>query len=172
MPDHIVGADFARAMEAAGASAIAVHGRVASQMYRGQSSADAIARVVDAVSVPVIASGDALNAARAARLLKDTGAVACFVARGSYGDPWVFGNARRILDGEDSLEVTPEMRLAAFRLHVRLLGATGAHIARARSLAGWYLRGVPEAAAWRERAMHCVTLDDYLTLADELEATL
>ena len=172
VPDHIVGADFARAMEAAGASAIAVHGRVASQMYRGQSSADAIARVVDAVSVPVIASGDALSAARAARLLKDTGAVACFVARGSYGDPWVFGNARRILDGEDALEVTPEMRLAAFRLHVRLLGATGAHIARARSLAGWYLRGVPEAAAWRERAMHCVTLDDYLTLADELEATL
>ena len=65
----------------------------------------------------------------------------------------MFGNARRILGGEDALEVTPEMRLAAFRLHVRLLGATGAHIARARSLAGWYLRGVPEAAAWRERAM-------------------
>lgn len=141
-------------------------------MYRGQSSADAIARVVDAVSVPVIASGDALNAARAARLLKDTGAAACFVARGSYGNPWVFGNARRILDGEDSLEVTPEMRLAAFRLHVRLLGAT-APTSRVPAAwpAGTYAVS-PRPPHGAERAMHCVTLDNYLTLADELEATL
>ena len=172
VPDRLVGVDFARAMEAAGACAIAVHGRVASQMYRGQSNAQAIAEVLDAVSVPVIASGDALDARRAAALLDDTGAAACFVARGSYGDPWVFSNACRIAAGRRPLEVTPTMRLAAFRLHVRLLGATGAHMARARSLAGWYLRGVPEAAAWRERAMHCVSLEDYLALADELEATL
>ena len=64
------------------------------------------------------------------------------------------------------------MRLEAFRLHVRLLDATGAHIARARSLAGWYLRGVPDAAAWRERAMHCATTYDYLELADVIEARL
>lgn len=171
-PGKIVGADFARAMEAAGASAIAVHGRVASQMYRGESDPAAIAEVVQAVSVPVIASGDALDAARAARLLSVTGAAACFVARGSYGDPWIFDNARRVLAGEAESEVTPRMRLAAFRLHVRLLVATGAHMARARSLAGWYLRGVPEAAAWRERAMHCRDVADYLALAGELEATL
>ena len=171
-PDGIVGADFARAMEAAGAEAIAVHGRVASQMYRGASDPAAIADVVRAVDVPVIASGDALDAARAERLLSDTGAAACFVARGSYGDPWVFGNALALHGGGPERDVTPAMRLAAFRLHVRLLGATGAHLARARSLAGWYLRGVPEAAAWRERAMHCVSLEDYLALSDELEATL
>ena len=171
-PDRIVGVDFARAMEAAGAEAIAVHGRVASQMYRGQSDAAAIAEVVRAVDVPVIASGDALDARRAAGLLEQTGAAACFIARGSYGDPWVFANARCLLAGEPEANVTPAMRLAAFRLHVRLLGATGAHLARARSLAGWYLRGVPEAAAWRERAMHCSVLDDYLALADELEETL
>ena len=159
-PDALVGA------------AIAVHGRVASQMYRGQSSAEGVAEVVRALSVPVIASGDALDAERAAALLDRTGAAACFIARGSYGDPWVFENARRLREGKVPVEVTPAMRLAAFRLHVRLLGATGAHIARARSLAGWYLRGIPEAAAWRERAMHCVGLEDYLALADELEATL
>lgn len=172
VPDHLVGVEFARAMEAAGAQAIAVHGRVASQMYRGQSSAAAIAQIVEAVDVPVIASGDALDARRAASLLRETDAAACFVARGSYGDPWVFSNAKRVMAGLEPAEVTPSMRLNAFRLHVRLLGATGAHIARARSLAGWYLRGVPEAAAWRERAMHCTALDDYLALADELEASL
>ncbi len=171
-PDALVGPDFARAMEDAGAQAVAVHGRVASQMYRGESDSSLIAKVVRAVSVPVIASGDALTAARAADLVEKTGAAACFVARGSYGDPWIFDNARRVAAGECEKPVTVQMRLAAFRLHVRLLEATGAHMARARSLAGWYLRGVPEAAAWRERAMHCKGTADYLALADELEASL
>ena len=168
-PGEVVGPEFARRMEAAGASAIAVHGRLASQMYRGKSNQAEVRRVVEAVGVPVVASGDALDAARAAALLLETGAAGCFVARGSYGNPWVFGVANRLLDGRGAEPVAPSVRLAAFRLHVRLLEATGAHIARARSLAGWYLRGVPEAAAWRERAMHCATVGDYLALADELE---
>ena len=171
-PGDIVGPEFARRMAGAGAEALAVHGRVASQMYRGSSDACEVARVVEAVDVPVIASGDALDAPRAATLLRQTGAAGCFVARGSYGCPWVFGNAARIAGGESALPVTTENRLAAFRLHVRLLEATGAHIARARSLAGWYLRCVPEAAAWRERAMHCVGLEDYLALADQLEEAI
>lgn len=171
-PGAIVGPEFARAMEAAGADAIAVHGRVASQMYHGESSAAAIKEVVDAVSVPVIASGDALGARAAIDLLNDTGATAVFIARGSYGNPWVFNCARRALLGSEIGLPTTRMRLQGFRLHVRLLEATGAHLARARSLAGWYLRGVPEAAAWRERAMHCSTVEEYLALVDELEATL
>lgn len=171
-PQKIVGPAFARAMEEAGAAAVAVHGRFASQMYRGSSDAGQIRRVAEAVGVPVIASGDALDAPRAAALLRETGAAACFVARGSYGNPWVFRDAAAALAGEVPAPRSAALRLAAFRLHVRLLVATGAHIARARSLAGWYLRGVPDAAAWRERAMHCVGVDDYLALADEVEATL
>lgn len=171
-PGAIVGPEFARAMEAAGAEAIAVHGRVASQMYHGESDAAAIKDVVDAVSVPVIASGDALGAQQAIDLLNNTGAAAVFIARGSYGNPWVFNCARRALLGSAIGLPTTRMRLQGFRLHVRLLEATGAHIARARSLAGWYLRGVPEAAAWRERAMHCNNVAEYLALVDELEATL
>lgn len=171
-PDAIVGPEFARAMEAAGADAIAVHGRVASQMYHGQSDSLAIKDVVSAVSVPVIASGDALSAQAAIDLLNTTGSAAVFIARGSYGNPWIFNCARRHLLGSGIGQPCVEMRLGAFALHVKLLGATGAHIARARSLAGWYLRGVPEAAAWRERAMHCMSIDDYLALIDELRSTL
>ena len=172
VPGRIVGPEFARAMEAAGADAVAVHGRVASQQYRHACDAGEIQRVVEAVTVPVIASGDALDAERAAALLSQTGAAACFVARGSYGNPWVFAEAARVLQGELPCAPTPKLRLAALRLHVRLLGATGAHVARARSLAGWYLRGVPDAAAWRKRAMQCCEAADYLALADELEQTL
>lgn len=171
-PGAIVGPEFAQAMEAAGADAIAVHGRVASQMYHGESDTCAIKDVVDAVSVPVIASGDALTARKAVQLLDSTGAAAAFIARGSYGNPWIFRCAERSYLGSNIGEPTVAMRLGAFKLHVRLLEATGAHMARARSLAGWYLRGVPEAASWRERAMHCCSLDEYLALVAQLEATL
>lgn len=171
-PESYVGPEFAKAMEAAGVDAIAVHGRFASQMYHGYSNVDAIREVVNAVSVPVIASGDATTAARAVSLLKDTGATSVFIARGSYGNPWIFNCARRSLLGSSIGEPTVAMRLGAFKLHVRLLEATGAHLARARSLAGWYLRGVPEAASWRERAMHCKSVEDYLTLVDSLEESL
>ena len=167
-----VGPEFARAMADGGAAAVAVHGRFATQMYRGESNASEVRKVVESVDVPVVASGDALDAPRAAGLLRESGAMGCFVARGTYGNPWVFAGARSIVVGLPASTVTSAMRLEAFRLHVRLLDATGAHIARARSLAGWYLRGVPDAAAWRERAMHCATTYDYLELADVIEARL
>lgn len=167
-PDAVVGPEFARTLEAAGVSAVAVHGRCASQLYHGHSDPAAIADVVRAVGIPVIASGDALGDAACVDLLRATGAAGVFVARGTYGDPWVFGRANERLLGGGPAQPTPELRLAAFKLHVRLLAATHAHLARARSLAGWYLRGLPHASAWRDAAMRCVTLDDYLALSDEV----
>lgn len=155
---------FAKALERAGVSSVAVHGRFANQFYTGTSDANAIAQVVSAVSIPVIASGDALSAAQAVQLKESTGAAAVFCARGTYGNPWIFADARSLSAGCTPAPHTTAQRLAAFALHVQLLSATGAHIARARSLAGWYLKGMPEAASWRERAMHCVGVSDYLHL--------
>ncbi len=157
--------EFARAMEAAGAAAVAVHGRFASQLYRGQADWGCVGRVAQAVSVPVIGSGDVRGADEAVAMLRETGATAVMVARGSYGNPWVFSQARDLLLGKEPQEPTTGQRIEAFELHLRLLGATGAHMARARSLAGWYLKGLPHAAAWRNDAMRCDTLDDYLALA-------
>ncbi|MEY8436449.1 tRNA-dihydrouridine synthase [Atopobiaceae bacterium 24-176] len=165
-PGKVVAPAFAARLEEAGVAAVAVHGRFASQFYRGESDTGAVAGVVRAVSVPVIASGDALDATAAARLKEDTGACAVYCARGTYGNPWIFGDAARVLTGEPVAGHGVGERLAAFALHVRLLEATGAHLARARSLAGWYLKGMPDAASWRERAMHCDTADDYLALIE------
>ena len=166
--DAEVAPEFAQRMEDAGAAAVAVHGRTASQMYRGEADWGVVERVVRAVSIPVIGSGDVRSADAAARMLRETGATAVMIARGTYGNPWVFGNAARLVAGEESLEATADQRLSALACHVRLLKATGAHLARARSLAGWYLRGIPHAAMWRERAMHCASVDDYLALIETL----
>lgn len=166
--DEEVAPEFARAMEQAGVAAVAVHGRTASQLYRGESDWGCIARVVDAVGIPVIGSGDVRGPEAAARMLEETGCTAVMVARGTYGNPWCFSDALRIRDGLEPLEHDIRQRVAAFACQVRLLDATHAHLARARSLAGWYFRGVPGAAAIRDRAMHCQTVDEYLELADTL----
>ena len=160
--DEEVAPEFARVLEDAGASAIAVHGRYANQLYRGKASWDAVCCVVDAVTIPVIGSGDVMSNDDAHRMMQVTGCTAVMVARGSYGNPWVFSGA----------EPTAKQRIAAFACHVRLLDATHAHMARARSLAGWYFRGMPHAASWRNKAMGCKTTDDYLKLAKELNDEL
>ena len=155
-----VSVSFARVLEDAGASAVAVHGRYASQLYRGEADWSVVTRVVRALDVPVIGSGDVRDHAAAEHMRSETGCAAVMVARGTYGNPWVFGD----------VVPTDAQRLAAFSCHARLLDATGAHMARARSLAGWYLRGMPHAASWRNRAMECVTVEDYLRMVDDLVA--
>ncbi|MDM8270384.1 tRNA dihydrouridine synthase [Thermophilibacter provencensis] len=157
-----VAPEFARAMEDAGACAIAVHGRFATQMYHGEADWGVIDRVADAVSVPVIASGDILSHDAAQRALSQTGASAVMVARGTYGNPWVFSGH----------EPTAAERIAAFECHVRLLEATGAHLKRARSLAGWYFKGMPDAACWRNAAMSCVTAEEFLAVAASVRASV
>ena len=166
--DAMVAPEFARRMVDAGAAAVAVHGRFASQFYRGESDRGVVEAVAGAVDVPVIGSGDVLSARAAVDMVECAGCAGSFVARGTYGNPWIFSDARARLRGEEQSRRSMAERLAAFCLHVRLLEATGAHMARARSLAGWYLRGVPNASSWRARAMTCVSVDDYLRLADEV----
>ena len=166
-----VAPEFARAMEAAGASAIAVHGRFANQLYHGEADWGC----VSPRSQGGERAGHCLAMSRllqaAARMLAETGASAVMVARGSYGNPWIFRDAAALRLGRSPSRMTRE-KIAAFRCHVRLLAAPGANLKRARSLAGWYLRGMPEAARLRGMAVTCLTLEDYLAVADEAERML
>lgn len=151
-----VACEFARCLADAGVAAIAVHGRFANQLYRGEADWDVVRRVTEAVDVPVIGSGDVRDHHAAIRMRQATGCASVMVARGTYGNPWVFSGTTP----------TSAQRLAAFRCHVRLLEATGAHMARARSLAGWYFHGMPGAARLRGAAVRCVTVDEFLSLCD------
>lgn len=169
---HELAPEFARRMEAAGAQAVAVHGRYATQFYHGEADWDVVRRVVEAVDVPVIGSGDVRDDREAARMLTETGATAVMVARGSYGNPWIFSQARALLGGHEPEPVSLVRRVDAFECHMRLLAATGAHLKRGRSLATWYLRGMPEAAYWRGRANECSTLEEFLGVTAELRRAM
>lgn len=140
--------DFARRMEGAGASAIAVHGRTRDQFYRGTADWDAIALVKAAVDVPVIGSGDVLTARAAADMLDRTGVDAVMVARGAQGNPWIFRDARALVDrGEVPDPPSAAERVEMAREHtaalVRFAGEEA--YARMRKHVGWYVTGLPGA---------------------------
>lgn len=163
--------DFARMLEQLGVAGIALHGRYASQLYRGQADWDAIDQVAGGVGMPVMGSGDIMGPADAVSRLLGTAVSGVMVARGSYGTPWFFRSARHLLDTGECLPDPPvRERLDMLRAHVRRYAASGRHMARLRPLVGWYVKGLPAASVWRARSMACEGERDYLDLVDQMEA--
>ncbi len=162
--------DFALRMEDAGACAVAVHGRYATQMYRGQAEWSTIARVKQALSIPVIGNGDVRSGADAATMVEQTGCDAVMIARGAEGNPWIFAQAKAALAGEPEPSApTVEQRLAMARRHARMLEAReGRNIVRMRKHAAWYVAGLPGACAARGRINSCSSADDFDAVFDEL----
>lgn len=163
--------ELARRLEAAGVSAVAVHGRTAKQLYTGSADWSVIDEVARAVDVPVIGSGDVFDAEAAARMLNETAASGVFIARGTYGNPWIFTDALacaregQLAPPHDALE-----RLDALREHLGLVHRYLPFMARARTFATWYLKGMPHAAAWRGRVVQCTTYDEFMELVDEIQS--
>ena len=162
--------EFARRMEDAGAAMVAVHGRFAEQLYRGSADWGVIARVKEAVRVPVTGNGDVRCGADAAAMVARTGCDAVMIARGAEGNPWVFAQARAALAGKpEPCAPDARERVAMARRHARLLAAReGRTIVRMRKHAMWYMAGLPGAAAARERINACVDVEDFDRVFDEL----
>ena len=165
--------EFAQRLQEAGACAIAVHGRAAKQFYTGSADWGVVERVAQAVNVPVIGSGDVMSAQRCVDMLAQTSAAGVFVARGSYGNPWIFEHAYSLW----RTGVLPEApsvseRLDTLEVHIRRAAQSAAHMVRLRPVTCWYIKGLPAAAQWRGRAMACATLDDYLSLLDDMRTAL
>ena len=165
--------ELAQRLAAAGAAAIAVHGRTARQLYTGRADWSVIDEVARAVEVPVIGSGDVFCAEDAVRMLQDTAASAVFVARGTYGNPWVFDDARALAQEGTAVpqRLWPE-RLDALREHLILVHRYLPFMARARTFATWYLKGMPHAAAWRGRVVRCTSFEEFMELTDAIEADM
>ena len=144
----------------AGARALTLHPRTRTQMYSGNARWDEIAAVVAALDIPVIGNGDIKSAADALRMREHTRCAGVMIARGSFGQPWIFAQARALIDGTP-VPTTPSVteRFAIALEHAAMVQSyeadpEGAAIEFRKHL-GWYVKGLPNSADLRRR-LHVV----------------
>lgn len=145
----------------AGARALALHPRTRTQMYSGHAHWDEIAAVVDALEIPVLGNGDIKTPHDAYRMWRETNCAGVMIARGSFGQPWIFDQARDLLDGRPMRpEPSVEERFAIALDHAHMANdyepdRKGAALEFRKHL-GWYCKGLPGSAELRKR-LHAVT---------------
>ena len=173
---HVNAVEFARVLEQAGASALAVHGRTRVQMYAGRADWDIIRDVSASVSIPVIANGDIFTAEDAVHILRYTGCSMAMIGRGCFGDPWLFERANAALEGREIPAPPPfGARIDDAVRQIELLSEQRGERAaclEARHHLPWYLRGVAYSASYRAALTHVETLADIRKLAREMKRDL
>jgi tRNA-dihydrouridine synthase len=130
-------------------------------MYTGSARWEEIAAVTAALDIPVLGNGDIKTPADAIRMHEQTKCTGIMIARGSFGQPWVFNQVRAMLDGTPvPPDPSVEERFAVAMTHARMAESyehdpRGAAIEFRKHL-GWYAKGLPGSAELRKK-LHAVT---------------
>ena len=172
---HISCVEIAQAAERAGVSAIAVHGRTKSQLYAGSSDNRYIRMVKEAVSVPVIGNGDVKTVNDAKRMFEETGCDGIMIGRGLLGRPYFLKELNAALNGEEWTAPSYEERLVLLQDYAEKLCAyegekTGMRMMR--SMAPWYLAGMPYASRFKNSLSQTDVLNDLYEILREYREIL
>jgi nifR3 family TIM-barrel protein len=168
--DSDTSVEFAKRLEASGAAAVAVHGRTREEYYTGKADWDCIRRVKEAVSIPVIGSGDVFTPQDAKAMLSETGCDGIMLARGVRGNPWLFSQIHTYLkEGVVPDKPDVDTLVAMIKRHARLqIQWKGEYlgIRQMRKHVGWYTQGYPKAAALRRAVNEVESLEELDSLLD------
>ena len=170
--DSINAPEMAKALESAGAAAIAVHGRTRDQFYSGESDSGVIKAVKESVKVPVIGNGDVTDLESCLKMYRETGCDLVMIGRGSYGNPFVFKAIDAYFKGEEWVPPSVEERMQVMLRHVRLmleLSEKPEELAmhEARKHAAWYMNGYYGSAKFRGRCYQLSSYSAAQALAEE-----
>ena len=156
----------------AGVSGVILHGRTRAQGYSGRVDYNIIRKVKESLSIPLIASGDALTPDLIRKLFDETGCDAVAVARGALGNPWIFRETSEYLkSGREPFKPSVYEKAQTMKEHLALLVAfhgekTGVMLFR--KLFIWYSRGMA-VKRLRIRAFHAESRDEMMQLIGEAE---
>ena len=164
--------DFTKRMEDNGAAMVTVHGRTRAMLYSGVADWDTITKVKQQLSIPVIANGDIVDGETAVKCLKRTGADGVMIGRATFGDPWIFAEARAAIDGKP----IPERPCLKERIDTAVEQFQLAEIEHGEKIAclearkhfAWYLRGVSHSAYYKNQISSMTTMEDIYRIAKDI----
>jgi len=168
--------EVCRALEAAGAAAVAIHARTRAEKFEGIAHWEMIGEAKAAVGIPVIGNGDVRSADDALRMLEMTGCDLVMLGRAAFGDPWVFRRLRAKHErGETLPPPTAAERLESGIRHLGMLvTAAGADVAakEMRKHVAWYIKGLPNSARVRDQVNRTKTPEELSDLLRDYLETL
>ena len=156
--------EFAKLMQEAGAAAVTVHPRTKEMYYSGKADRSIIREIKQALSIPVIGSGDLFCTEDVLSMFNETGCDAVMIARGAQGNPFIFRQTRELLlSGEVRFIPSARQRLEAALYHLRLLCSIKEEqraVKETRKHMAWYIKGIPGAGALRSDIFRAQSLED------------
>ena len=167
--------EVARVAEDAGADAITIHPRTAKQGFSGSADWPLIARVKQAVNIPVIGNGDVTRPEDVGKMRKLTQCDGVMIGRGAMGNPWIFKQARQLTKGQPLSSPTPQERLDVVRRHLELYEESlhgRQSLSGVRSRLMWYSKRLHGSARLRASLSDCRHLKDMIKICEDFFTSL